>query len=284
MRDLQSLSVSSANGAPLHLIRFERSARSRQAQAISMFAHAAVVVAVLFAATHSHAVRKALGESEHTSLAGPLTFIPPPEEFGTPSLGLNGSGGGKNPVPTTAGNLPRLSSMPLMPPRLPDSAHHILSVPVTVFDADAPQFPAPVNDVGLPWMKDRTDSPGPGNSNTIGGKNGRSVGDDDGTRAGRSDRAGPYSNVMSAPACAYCPDPQYTDEAREVKMQGSVTLLALVGADGRAAEIRLERGLGYGLDERAIQTVRTWRFVPARDGARRPVPAWVTIEAVYRLF
>jgi TonB family protein len=86
------------------------------------------------------------------------------------------------------------------------------------------------------------------------------------------------------PTCVICPYPVYTDEARHVKVQGTVTLRVLVGADGRALQIRVVRGVGYGLEERAVQTVRGWKFSPARDAARRPVSAWVTIEAVFRLF
>ena len=74
------------------------------------------------------------------------------------------------------------------------------------------------------------------------------------------------------PTCDYCPYPVYTDEARHVKVQGTVTLRVLVGTDGRASQIRVVRGLGYGLEERAEQTVRGWKFKPAIDAARRPVP------------
>jgi TonB family protein len=86
------------------------------------------------------------------------------------------------------------------------------------------------------------------------------------------------------PKCAYCPDPQYSDEAREAKLQGAVTLLVLVGADGRASQIRIVRGIGLGLDDRAVQAIRGWKFLPALDASRRAVPAWVTVEAVFRLF
>ena len=89
---------------------------------------------------------------------------------------------------------------------------------------------------------------------------------------------------MTMPICVTCPLPLYTDEARKVKMQGTVTLRVLVDADGRAAQIRVARGVGYGLDDRAIQTVRSWTCTPARDAARRAVPVWVTIEVVFRLF
>ena len=111
------------------------------------------------------------------------------------------------------------------------------------------------------------------------------MGDEKGPGAGWGEsEAGPYANVVSLPKCAYCPDPQYTDEAREARLQGAVTLLVLVDADGRASQIRITQGIGLGLDERAVQAIRTWKFVPARDGARRAIPAWVTVEAVFRLF
>jgi hypothetical protein len=49
-------------------------------------------------------------------------------------------------------------------------------------------------------------------------------------------------------------------------------------------QIRVVRGPGYGLEERAEETVPGWKFRPARDAANRTVPAWVIIEAVFRLF
>jgi len=57
-----------------------------------------------------------------------------------------------------------------------------------------------------------------------------------------------------------------------------------VGTDGRASDIRVVRGIGFGLDERAAQTVRGWKFKPARDASQHPVAAWITVEAVFRLF
>jgi TonB family protein len=134
-------------------------------------------------------------------------------------------------------------------------------------------------------MKNDSNSLGPGKNHGIGsGKNG-GMGDDDGQDAGQGEAYnGTYANVLAWPTCAYCPDPQYTDEAREAKLQGRVTLQVLVGADGRPAQIRIVQGIGMGLDERAEQAIRGWKFVPARDAAHHAVPAWVTVEAVFRLF
>jgi protein TonB len=141
-----------------------------------------------------------------------------------------------------------------------------------------------VDKIGLPWMKKDTGSPGPGDSNTIGNGPGKTMGDGLTDGPGGENTGRKYSPGMTLPTCLYCPNPGYTDEARESKLQGMMTLLVLVGTDGRANEIRVAKGLGLGLDERARDAVRAWRFTPARDASRRPVATWITIEVVFRLF
>src|SRR5216683_233061 len=145
-----------------------------------------------------------------------------------------------------------------------------------------PSPPSP--NLGLPWMDKDTDSAGKEKGHGIGNHPGDGMGDDDGNGAGASDTNGSYANVVSQPACLHCPEPPYTDEARKAKLQGNVTLRVLIGADGRAARIQLVKGLGLGLDEQALQAVRSWHFVPARDARRQPVPTWVTIETRFQLF
>jgi len=174
--------------------------------------------------------------------------------------------------------------MPLAPPRLTHSEDEVLPVPPAVFEPNAPSAVPIITGLGLPWMKKDTNSAGAQKGHGIGNKPGDGVGDDDGSGAGGSDIGGNYANVVSEPACLHCPEPPYTDEARKAKLQGNVTLRVLIGADGRAARIQLVKGLGLGLDEQALQAVRAWHFVPARDARRQPVPTWVTIETRFQLF
>ena len=133
-------------------------------------------------------------------------------------------------------------------------------------------------------MKDRNNSNGRNGKDSIGDGPGHTtgIGDEDGT--GVSNQPGGYVPGAYPVKCLYCPDPEYTDEARHTKTQGSVTLLVLVSADGRAGRIRIVKGLGLGLDERAIEKVRTWRFEPARDASKKAIAQWATVEVTYRLF
>lgn len=88
---------------------------------------------------------------------------------------------------------------------------------------------------------------------------------------------------VSAPEAIYSPDPQYSDEARKAHYQGTVILWVIVGADGRPRDVKIARSLGMGLDEKAIEAVRTWRFAPAtKDG--RPVAVQINVEVNFRLY
>ena len=88
---------------------------------------------------------------------------------------------------------------------------------------------------------------------------------------------------VTAPRALYAPDPEYSDAARKAKYQGTVVLWVVIGADGRPRDIRVVRSLGMGLDEKAVEAVRMWRFEPARkDG--QPVAVQMNVEVSFRLY
>jgi len=278
---------SSANGAPIHLHTFRSASGTRAARAASLVSHVAVLCGILLLGVPSRVHKTDRSPGKDTGPHGNFTFfhLPDANKFGRPSTGHASGGGEDDPRPARHGLLAPGSSFPLAPPRIPQNPRPELPVPVAVFDTNAPQFSKLINDLGLPWMKDDSDSAGPGKKHGIGSGRDGGMGDQEGSGAGHGNAdGGPYANVLSSPKCAYCPDPQYSDEAREAKLQGAVTLQVLVSADGRASQIRVVRGIGLGLDDRAVQAIRGWKFVPALDASRHAVPAWVTVEAVFRLF
>src|SRR5712692_5869913 len=91
------------------------------------------------------------------------------------------------------------------------------------------------------------------------------------------------SDVINlAPVVIEKTDPEYTEEARNAKVEGDIVLRVEIATDGLARNIHVVKSLGYGLDEKAIEGVRQWRFRPGvKHGTRMRVPA--TIEVVFRL-
>ena len=88
--------------------------------------------------------------------------------------------------------------------------------------------------------------------------------------------------AIQPPAVISRIEPQYTEEARAARINGSVQLKVLVGANGTPRDIRIARSLDAGLDGKAIDAVKQWRFRPAmQDGM--PVPYEVTIEISFNV-
>ena len=88
---------------------------------------------------------------------------------------------------------------------------------------------------------------------------------------------------VSPPRQIYAPEPEFSEEARKAKYQGVCTLGLIVGADGRPSNIRVLSSLGMGLDEKAIEAVKNWKFEPAmKDG--HPVRVEIAVEVDFHLY
>ena len=87
---------------------------------------------------------------------------------------------------------------------------------------------------------------------------------------------------ISAPKAIYAPDPDYSAEAQQAKYEGVCVLALIVGADGYPRDIKVSRTLGKGLDEKAIEAVQRWRFLPARKNGV-PVAVVINVEVQFRL-
>lgn len=86
------------------------------------------------------------------------------------------------------------------------------------------------------------------------------------------------------PALVEKTEPSYTEEAREAKLEGSVVLSVVIGADGKTRDIKVVRGLGLGLDEKAIEALGKWKFEPARlKKDNTPVAVTANVEINFRL-
>lgn len=263
-----------------------------RAQALSLSAHFLIGLLLLLPVAR-RVIQQSPPTKSDESPIGPL-FIPSSLFKGNsdrPAHG-GGSGGEENPVPATKGKLPPFSWLQFTPPMPPRNPHPRLTEAATLVGPPEIQVPNISNmRFGLPNASEFTDSAGPGHLGGYGNESGGGIGrkgngrgyengEEWGTNGGRPQRGGA---LAADPQCAYCPSPVYSDEARLAKIQGSVLIRALVLPDGRGTNLSVVRGLSFGLDEKALEAVRDWRFKPGRDVAGRAAPAWVTIEVVFRL-
>jgi periplasmic protein TonB len=200
--------------------------------------------------------------------------------------GYSGGGGQRDNTPATQGALPRSSRQQLTPPvvTIQNTAPR-LAVQDTIVGPD----PTPPSaQPGDPLASLKSLSGGPGT-------NGIGSGDGGGDGPGHGNRHGPGTdlngfgagyrpgNGVTAPRVIYSPEPEFSEEARKIKYQGVVTVEIVVGADGHPRNLRIERSLGMGLDEKALEAVRTWRFAPGtKDG--HPVSVLMNIEVHFNLY
>jgi TonB family protein len=121
---------------------------------------------------------------------------------------------------------------------------------------------------------------GTGSGGGIGSGNGKGVGPGSGWGAGGG--TGGVGGI-TAPQPIYTPDPEYSEEARKAKFQGTVVLWVEIEPDGRVGNIRVKSPVGLGLDEKAVEAVKTWRFEPAKKNGQAVAVASL-IEVNFRLY
>jgi TonB family protein len=90
-------------------------------------------------------------------------------------------------------------------------------------------------------------------------------------------------NGVTPPKPIYHPNPEYSEEARKAKSQGTVVLWIIVDPQGQPQDIRVVRSVGKGLDEKAFEAVRKWRFEPAKLKGQ-PVAVQINTEVTFKLY
>jgi len=216
--------------------------------------------------------------------------IPPLPPSKTQSGG-GGGGGDRDKFQASKGRLPKLSMQQITPPMVVvRNDHPKLAVEPTVVVPPQIKLASAMPNLGDPMAHlPSMPSNGTGSGGGIGSGNGGGVGSGEGPGVGPGRGGGIGGGVfrvgggVSAPKPTYQPDPEYSEEARKAKYQGTCVLRLVVGPDGRAHDVQVTHTLGLGLDEKAIEAVNTWKFDPAmKDG--KPVAVLISVEVSFRLY
>ncbi len=91
------------------------------------------------------------------------------------------------------------------------------------------------------------------------------------------------SGYLRPPILVFQVDPEFTEQARKKHIRGNIAVAATIDTEGNPQDVHVVRGLGLGLDEKAIEAVKQYRFKPAlRDGT--PVEFPMMIEVNFQIF
>ena len=258
----------------------------KKAGVSSILIHASAV-ALLFTLGSNPTIQKIV--KEQVSLIAP-DLAPYKPTMKKDTMGGGGGGGDRSPTPPSKGKLPKLAPKQFVPPAAvvhnPDPK--LVMEPTLVIQPDANIPLVNMAQLGDPLAKSGIPSNGPGSGAGIGTGTGGGVGPGRGAGfgpgSGGNIGGGAYKigGGVSAPSVIYKVEPEYSDEARKAKFQGTVVLFIVVDEHGNPRDLRVIRPLGLGLDQKAIEAVQKWKFKPGmKDG--RAVPVQATIEVNFRL-
>ena len=263
------------------------SKNTRTAGLSSMLIHAAGIALLIFLGTNKTVQEKAK-EAVHLIAPDIAPYVPakPQKQL----MGGGGGGGDRSPLQASKGKLPKIAPRQFAPPSAvinnPDPK--LMVEPTIVVQPNAPLPNVASINLGNPLGVTGPPSNGTGSGGGIGSGKGGGVGSGSGVGFGPGSGAGYGGGVykigggVSAPVPIFKPEPEYSEEARKAKYQGSVTLSIVIMPDGSTSNIRVIRPLGLGLDEKAIEAVTRWRFRPSlKDG--KAVAVTANVEVNFRL-
>jgi periplasmic protein TonB len=191
-----------------------------------------------------------------------------------------GGGGGRSPIEASKGKLPKSAPRVFTPPRVDPADSKLPMVPTII--GDVPNIAA--TNYGDPLGKMGTPSNGTGFGGGIGSGDGGGVGSGSGVgyRGGFGGGVYRIGGGVSSPSIIHKVEPEYSEEARKAKWQGTVQLSVIVDENGHPRDIKVAQSLGLGLDQKAIEAVGKWLFKPAmKDG--KPVAVLATIQVTFHL-
>ncbi|MDE3201652.1 MAG: TonB family protein [Acidobacteriota bacterium] len=207
--------------------------------------------------------------------------------------GGGGGGGSKDPVPPVKGRLPKLEPKPITPPQVAVLDKPKLAVEPSIDVQKDLKLPDNMNmpTIGVtnsPNVKLASNGPGSGAGMGSGSGGGLGSGSGNGLGPGSGGNTGGglyrVGGGISAPSVLYAPEAEFSDEARRAKYQGVCLIAVIVDAHGNPVNPRVIRPLGMGLDEKALEAVRKYKFKPAMKDGRTPVPVMINIEVNFRLY
>jgi protein TonB len=251
--------------------------RSAASTWFALGAHAVALLVVFAVVSTSRQILQPVRRSAD------VVALSPPPPIAPRAASIGGGGGQHDLAAVTQGHLPKLAQEQIAVPKIPPTIAPQLAVePSVVVQKDLKMADNTMPNLGLPNSSVHGPvSIGTGNGTGIGSGDGSGIGAGSGGNTG----GGVYhiGGSVHAPTVLTSVDPEFSEEARKAKFSGNVLIYLIVDEHGNPTHVRVERGIGMGLDERAVDAVRQYKFKPATQNGK-PVKVDLTIDVGFQIF
>jgi protein TonB len=223
-----------------------------------------------------------------TTLVDPGDYVLKPAKT---QAGGGGGGGDHDVLQASKGRLPKFSMQQITPPMVVvrNQNPKLAVEPTVVVPPDVKLAMNSMPNLGDPTSGATLPSNGTGSGSGIGSGSGTGVGSGRGPGVGPGEGGGVGGGVfrvgggVTPPRPLNEPEAEFSEEARKAKYQGTCLVGMIVGVDGIPRNVRILSSLGMGLDEKAIEVAKKYRFEPGmKDG--HPVAVEIAVEVDFHLY
>lgn len=222
----------------------------------------------------------------HVRFAAPVkpvqvTELQVPPQAPPKASAMGGGGGQRGPKPVTKGTPPKFSETQIVPPKAPPLEAPKIHIEPTIEVQKDVKMASSIPQIGVASSPIVGMSMGNGSGTGMGSGNGAGLGAGSGGNTGGGPKR--IGGGVSAPVLIYQVDPEFSEEARRSKTAGNVLVNLWVDEKGNPTHVHVLRGIGMGLDEKAVAAVKQYRFRPAMENGK-PVLVEMNVEVTFTIF
>ena len=222
----------------------------------------------------------------HVRFAAPVktmqvTELAAPPQAPPKAAAMGGGGGQRGPTPVTKGTPPKFAETQIVPPKAPPLEPPKIHIEPTIEVQKDVKMASSIPQIGIASSPIVGMSMGNGSGTGLGSGNGAGLGPGSGGNTGGGPKR--IGGGVSAPVLVYSVDPEFSEEARRAKTAGNVMVNLWVDEKGNPTHVRVIRGIGMGLEEKAMAAVKQYRFRPAMENGK-PVTVELNVEVTFTIF
>jgi periplasmic protein TonB len=210
-----------------------------------------------------------------------ITELAIPPQAPPKAAAMGGGGGQRGPTPVTKGTPPKFAETQLVPPSKPPLIEPKIKIEPTIEVQKDVKMASSIPQIGIASSPLVGMSMGNGSGTGLGSGNGSGLGPGSGGNTGGGPRR--IGGGVSAPVLIYSVEPEFSEEARKAKVAGNVLVNLWVDTNGNPSHVRVIRGVGMGLDEKARDAVLQYKFKPAMENGK-PVLVELNVEVNFQIF